>query len=255
MSPDRSAWLKGPAWPCDPLPATVERPVRLVLLGGPGVGKGTQAEMLARQFGACHLSTGDVFRHAGTSDPSTRSDAMQEAFACITGGRLVSDETVLEIVRERVGCLHCRGGFLLDGFPRTVPQAQALDSLLASEQVSLDGVVAFELPLEELAARISGRRTCPGCRAIYHIEAGPPLKQGLCDHCGEALMQRDDDRADAVLVRLQTYTASTAPLLAYYRATGLLMEISAEGTPEDVFGRATTALKPRLAGPRRDDRP
>jgi adenylate kinase len=245
MSPNRSNWLNGPAQPCDALPRAVDRPVRLVLLGGPGVGKGTQAELLASQYGCCHLSTGDVFRHARSSDPLVRSPAMNEAFARISRGGLVPDETVLEIVQERVDCLHCPGGFLLDGFPRTVPQAEALDALLTSERIPLDGVVAFELPLAQLVARISGRRTCISCRAIYHVEARPPQTEGTCDRCGDALMQRDDDRADAVAVRLQAYTASTAPVLAYYRGKGLLVEVSADGAPADVHDRTTAALRAR----------
>lgn len=253
MSSNRSAWLNGPASPCDSPPSAVGRPVRLVLLGGPGVGKGTQAEMLVGHYGGCHLSTGDVFRHARTSDPHSLSHAMQEAFDRISRGGLASDETVLQIVHERIDCLRCRGGFLLDGFPRTVPQAEALDALLASERIALDAVVAFDLPFERLVARISGRRTCSNCRTIYHVEARPPAHEGRCDRCDAALMQREDDRAEAVAVRLQAYTASTAPLLAYYRTAGLLVEVSAEGSPGDVFARATAALAPRLA-PRESDR-
>lgn len=240
----RSAWLKGPAFPCDPAAPALAHPLRLVLLGAPGVGKGTQAELLAAGRGACHLSTGDVFRTA-LADPSARTDALDEAIACMTHGHLVPDTTVLEIFHERAGCLHCAGGFLLDGFPRTVPQAEAFDALLAAEHIALDAVVAFDMPLDHLVTRVLGRRTCERCHGVYHSEARPPARENVCGRCGGALKQRDDDRPAAVRVRMDAYMASTAPLLAYYRAKGLLVEVSAEGTPAEICARVLTALESR----------
>ena len=161
-------------------------------------------------------------------------------------GELVSDETVIELVRERVGCLRCNGGFLLDGFPRTLAQAEALNDILASERVALDAVASYVLPLEQVVARIGGRRVCTGCKAVYHVEAQPPAVAGICDKCGSALEQRPDDRPDAVRVRMEAYAQSTLPLRDYYRARGLLREVSADGDPEEVFARTVEALEPAV---------
>src|SRR6266536_927413 len=158
---DRTAWLKGGEARCK-VPARARRePERLILLGAPGVGKGTQAELLCERLGACHLSTGDVFRAAKCSDPDERSEAMERALRYMRRGDLVPDEIVLDMVRERTRCLRCQGGFLLDGFPRTVAQAECLERILAEQAVALDAVVSYELPLQEVVARLSGRRTCP----------------------------------------------------------------------------------------------
>lgn len=191
---DRAAWLKGGDACCNLPPRDVDRPWRLVLLGAPGVGKGTQAELISERLGTCHLSTGDVFRAARTLGEAERSPALTEALECMRQGRLVSDETVLEMVRERTKCLRCQGGFLLDGFPRTVAQAGALDELLDSQALELDAVLSYELPIAQIVARLSGRRTCSQCKAVYHVEARPPQTEGLCDQCGGALFQREDDR-------------------------------------------------------------
>ena len=156
-------------------------------------------------------------------------------------GDLVPDETVLALVAERVGCLRCEGGFLLDGFPRTVAQAEALEKLLAGENLKLDAVLSYELPLEKVVARLSGRRTCPNCKAVFHIEARPPKVAGLCDHCGGKLYQREDDRPESIRVRMEAYERSTAPLADFYRQRKLLVSIPAEGSPEEIFNR-TAAL-------------
>jgi adenylate kinase len=157
-------------------------------------------------------------------------------------GELVPDATVIELVRERVTCLHCPGGFLLDGFPRTVVQAEALDSLLAGQDLALDAVVSFELPREDIVARLSGRRTCIRCKAVYHVQARPPRAAGICDQCGEKLVQRDDDRPEAVRVRLWAYETSTQPLTVYYQQAGILVSVSAAGAAEQVFERTIAAL-------------
>jgi adenylate kinase len=210
------------------------------LLGPPGVGKGTQAELISKALGACHLSTGDIFRAAQCH--AECSPAMRSALQAMRRGELVPDATVIELVRERVMCLHCPGGFLLDGFPRTVVQAEALDALLAGQDLTLDAVVSYELPREDIVARLSGRRTCPRCKAVYHVQARPPRATGICDLCGETLVQRDDDRPDAVRVRLSTYETSTRPLTVYYQQAGILVSVSAAGTAEQVLERTLAAL-------------
>jgi adenylate kinase len=204
---NRVGWFQGGGVPCEPMPH--DRPFRLVLFGPPGVGMGTQAELLSQILGTCHLSTGDVFRAAQCA--GGQSPAVQEALDAMRRGELVSDALVVALVRERARCLRCRSGFLLDGFPRTIAQAEALDVLLAEQGLSLDAVLDYELPTEEIVARLSGRRTCPRCKAVYHAAARPPVAEGVCDQCGVGLVQREDDRADAVRVRMQTYQASTRP--------------------------------------------
>jgi adenylate kinase len=218
-----------------------DRPYRMVLFGPPGVGKGTQAELLTRVLGTCHLSTGDVFRAAPCE--GEQSPAVREALDAMRRGELVSDALVVALVRERAHCLRCRGGFLLDGFPRTLAQAEALDELLAEQVVSLDAVVDYELPLEEIVARLGGRRTCPGCKAVYHVATRPPAAAGVCDRCGGGLVQREDDRPEAVRVRMQSYQASRRPLTEYYGRTGKLVTIQASGTPAEILERTLAALR------------
>jgi adenylate kinase len=239
---DRAAWLKGGEAQCNDPHPTVTNPRRLVLLGAPGVGKGTQAELLSVRLGACQLSTGDVFRAAKTLNPCELSPSMSEALEYMKKGALVPDATVLNLIRERSRCLRCGGGFLLDGFPRTVAQAEALDQVFQKEGIRLDAVVSYDLPIEKIVSRISGRRTCANCKAVYHVEARPSRRSGTCDHCAGELLQREDDRPEAVRVRMEAYEKSTAPLADYYRRQALLLSISAEGTPEVVFERTMTAL-------------
>jgi adenylate kinase len=242
---DRSAWLKGPAFPCEVLPANVARPWRLVLLGAPGVGKGTQAELLTQRLGACHLSTGDIFRTAKCLGEDERSPAMTAALEYMRRGDLVPDATVLQLVRERVNCLRCGGGFLLDGFPRTVAQAEALQALLEEQHLALDAVLSFELPIDEIVARLAGRRTCNGCKAVYHVTGLPPKKEGICDQCGGPLVQREDDRPESVRVRMEVYEKSTAPLTDFYRRLGLLVPVAAQPFPEGTLARTLAALQSR----------
>jgi len=216
-----------------------------VLLGAPGVGKGTQAELLSKNLGACQLSTGDVFRAAQATDPAALSPALREALDYMRRGELVPDATVLALVRERIDCLRCPSGFLLDGFPRTVPQAEALDQLLQQERLRLDAVLSYEMPIDQIVARLSGRRTCPNCKAVYHLVSRPPKVNGVCDHCGGQLVQRDDDRPEAVRVRMETYHKNTAPLIEFYRRRNLLVTVPAHGTPEEVYQRTFSLLANR----------
>jgi adenylate kinase len=243
MTRNRVAWLKGGDAVCPDEPRRSPRPWRLVLLGAPGVGKGTQAELLNERLGACHLSTGDIFRSAQCQPDAELSPAMAAALRSMKRGELVPDDTVLQIVRERSRCLRCGGGFLLDGFPRTVGQAEALEATLRDLGVQLDAVLSYELSRDEIIARISGRRTCARCKAIYHLEARPPKLAGICDACGGALTQREDDRPEAVRVRLEAYEKSTAPLAEYYRQRGLLVPIAVGPVPEVTFERTITALQ------------
>jgi adenylate kinase len=242
---DRKAWLAGGNACCTPPPQQNGNPRRLVLLGAPGVGKGTQAEMLSANLGACHLSTGDIFRAAKTLEPSQLTPALTAALDYMRKGELVPDKTVLAMVKERVGCLRCEGGFLLDGFPRTVAQAEALEKLLTGEKLKLDAVLSYDLPLEQVVARLSGRRTCPNCKAVFHIEARPPKVPGVCDHCGGKLEQREDDRPESIRVRMKAYEQSTAPLADFYRRRQLLVSVSAEGSPEQIYERTIQALETR----------
>jgi adenylate kinase len=239
---DRKAWLAGPATRCNFPPEQLARPLRLVLLGAPGVGKGTQAEFLSNNVGACHLSTGDIFRAAKAMDACQRTPALTAALQYMRRGELVPDDTVLALITERIGCLKCEGGFLLDGFPRTVAQAEALERLLKKHRLQLDAVISYDLPIERIVSRLSGRRTCPQCKAVFHVDALPPKVEGICDHCCAKLYQREDDRPESVRVRMQAYEKSTAPLVDFYRARGLLRSVSAEGTPEEICQRTLPVL-------------
>jgi adenylate kinase len=226
---DRRAWFQGGEAKCCAPPAPGSRSYRLVLLGPPGVGKGTQAERLCEALGTCHLSTGDVFRAAQCD--TKRSPALQAALDAMKRGELVGDDMVVSMVRERAGCLRCGGRLLLDGFPRTVGQAEALDEMLRENGVSLDAVISYDLPLDEIVDRLAGRRTCGQCKAVYHVTARPPKVAGVCDHCGGALVQRDDDRPESVRVRMRAYEESTSPLIDYYAKQGKLIVVAADGTP------------------------
>ena len=242
--PDRAAWLKGGEHKCQTPPrAPSGKAWRIILLGAPGVGKGTQAELLCERLGTCHLSTGDVFRAAKSCNGSDLSPAMQNALVYMKRGDLVPDETVLDMVGERLRCLNCSGGFLLDGFPRTVAQAKALEKLLESQDIRLTAVFDYELPIEQIVARISGRRTCAKCKAVYHVATRPPKVADVCDQCGGKLLQREDDRPEAVKVRMEAYQKSTKPLIDFYQQRGLLVTIAADGSPEEIYQRTLKAVR------------
>jgi adenylate kinase len=239
---DRASWLKGPQAECSIPPKPRANPPRLVLLGAPGVGKGTQAELLCAGMGVCQLSTGDIFRASKCLSDDERSPAMHDALGYMKRGDLVPDSTVLNLIRERARCLNCRGGFLLDGFPRTVPQAEALDDLLEEHEIRLEAVLNYVLPIATIVDRLSGRRTCASCKAVFHVTARPPRVPDVCDHCGGKLVQREDDRPEAVRVRMEAYEKSTKPLADYYASHGLLRTISAEGKPEQIYERTMAIL-------------
>jgi adenylate kinase len=246
--PDRSTWLKGGGAVCNPPAKPAPAPWRLVLLGAPGVGKGTQADLLCERLGACHLSTGDILRGASKSDGCGLSPALQTALVTMRRGELVTDETILEIVGERGRCLRCSGGFVLDGFPRTVAQAEALGNLLKREGVELDEVFNYDLPIDDIVARLGGRRVCPQCKAVYHTTGQPPRREGICDRCGGALIQREDDRPEAIRTRMRVYAESTAPLLDWYGRRGLLVTVPAYGTPDEIYARAWSCSRTARPG-------
>jgi adenylate kinase len=249
--PDQKAWLRGGGATCSNPPNPPSGPPwRLVLLGAPGVGKGTQAEILCARLGACHLSTGDILRGADCQAGADRSPALLSAICSMRRGELVPDEIMLELVGERGRCLRCCGGFVLDGFPRTVAQAEALDALLKREGVSLDTVFSYELPIEEIVERLSGRLVCPKCKAVFHATRQPPTRAGICDSCGERLIRRVDDEPEAIRTRMEAYEEKIGPLLDWYAKRGLLIRVPAYGTPEEIYVRTWTCgriLQPSTA--------
>jgi adenylate kinase len=241
---DRPRWLQGPSAECA-VPPEPARPWRLVLLGAPGVGKGTQADLLHQRLGACHLSTGDVFR-AATRNACAPSPAMAAALDYMRRGALVPDATVWEMVRERAACLCRGGGFILDGFPRTLAQAESLRQLMEQESLFLSAIVNYELPLPEIVERLSGRRTCENCKAVYHVTRQPSRADGVCDRCSGRLYQRGDDRPESIADRMRAYERSTAPLIDFYRNLGLLVPVVADGSPGAICERTAALLESRL---------
>jgi adenylate kinase len=212
--------------------------IRVVLLGPPGAGKGTQAKLLQEMFEACQISTGDILRKA----VAEKTPLGQKAASFINSGALVPDDVILKLVAERLKDKECAKGFLLDGFPRTVGQADGLRELLRPLGLELDHVLSIQVPHEVIVERLSGRRTCKECGAMYHIVFGPPKQAGLCDKCGGTLLQRDDDREETIAARLKVYESQTAPLADYYRRQGLLREINGAGSVEEIRSRVNAAL-------------
>ncbi len=197
--------------------------MRLVLLGAPGAGKGTQAQVMVKEYHIAHISTGDMLRAAVKEG----TPLGLEAKSFMDAGQLVPDEVIIGLVAERIQKDDCKEGFLLDGFPRTPAQADALGAMLEKAGIALDGVINLEVPTEKLIARLTGRRVCKACGATYHVEFHPPVKANVCDHGGE-LYQRSDDGADTVNARLKVYESQTAPLIAYYSERGLLHNIDGD---------------------------
>jgi adenylate kinase len=213
--------------------------VRLVLVGPPGAGKGTQAEFIAAHLAVPKISTGDIFR----ANVAQGTPLGVEAKRYMDAGHLVPDEVTINMVGSRLAEADASDGFLLDGFPRTVPQAVALDKLLADFGSGLDLVLELVVDDDEVIRRLSGRRTCRGCGKIWHVEFDAPSREGICDRCGGELFQRDDDKAETIAERLRVYARDTAPLVDYYGAQGKLVGIDATGPVEDVTVRAIDALR------------
>jgi adenylate kinase len=212
--------------------------LRVVLLGPPGAGKGTQAKLLREKFEACQVSTGDILRKA----VADQSPLGKEASEYIHRGALVPDSLIVKLVAERLKEKDCENGFILDGFPRTIPQAQSLDEILKKRGLALDSVLSVQVPPRVIVERLAGRRTCKNCGALYHQDFDPPQKNGVCDRCGGELFQRDDDREETISARLKVYETQTAPLIGYYRERGLLREIDGVGKVEDIRKRLINAL-------------
>ncbi|ROO51864.1 adenylate kinase [Micromonospora sp. Llam0] len=213
--------------------------MRLVLVGPPGAGKGTQAEFIAAHLVVPKISTGDIFR----ANVTQGTPLGVEAKRYMDAGKLVPDEVTINMVRDRLAEPDAAEGFLLDGFPRTTPQAAALDKLLADLGTALDLVLELVVDDDEVIRRLSGRRTCRGCGKIWHVEFDAPATEGRCDRCGAELFQRDDDKPETIAQRLVEYAEKTAPLVDFYGAQGKLVGIDATGPVEDVTVRAIDALR------------
>ena len=204
--------------------------MNLILLGGPGAGKGTQAKKLIDKFQIPQISTGDILRAAVKEG----TEMGKKAKEYMDAGKLVPDEVVIGIIKDRLAQPDCKKGFILDGFPRTVPQAEALDKVLTALSSKIDHVVSIDVDEEALVTRLTGRRTCKNaaCGQMFHITFSPPKKEGICDKCGSELYQREDDKAETVKNRIRVYFEQTAPLIEYYRRKGVLAEIDG-GKPID----------------------
>jgi len=213
--------------------------MRLILLGAPGAGKGTVAKMLTKIDGSVQISTGDILR--GAVQAGTELGRQAEAY--MKRGDLVPDSLIMGIMEKRLQDDDCSKGFLLDGFPRTIPQAEELKKLLIKLNITLDMVVNIEVPREVILDRLCTRRTCvnPECQAIYNVKSSPPKQEGICDKCGSAVVQRDDETEEAILHRLATYNQKTAPLIGFYQNEGLLKTVA--GTSSDAV---LNELKPAL---------
>ena len=214
--------------------------MNLGFLGPPGAGKGTQAKRLLDEFGIPQISTGDILRDAVRRG----TELGKKAGPLMAAGKLVPDDVVVGLAIDRLRQSDCGRGFVLDGFPRTIPQAEALDAALRREGKKLDGVISLQVPEETLVERISGRRSCPKDGSAYHVYQKPPRRAGRCDLCGSELIQREDDKPDKVRERLAVYAAQTAPLEAYYAKQGLLRRISGVGSPEGIYADIKKSLGP-----------
>jgi adenylate kinase len=214
--------------------------MRVVFLGAPGVGKGTQADRIATRYQVAKISTGDLLREAVRNQTALGLEAKRY----MDQGNLVPDAVVIGLVMEKLADPSCTKGFVLDGFPRTVPQAEALETVLTAKEVKLDRVVNFQVPREEVVRRLGGRRSCPKCQATFHLDFAPPKVDGICDRCREPLVQRSDDRRDAIEMRLKVYDEQTSLLVKYYQQRGLLFQLDASGTVDVVFQRLSQELAP-----------
>lgn len=210
----------------------------LVLLGMPGSGKGTQAQYIKESYGVPHISTGDIFREA----IKTQTPLGQKAKSYLDKGELVPDELVTDIVKERIEREDCTNGFILDGYPRTVNQAEALDGIMNTMGIGLTAVIDFTIPAEEAVKRLSSRRSCSSCGIVYNLLHKPPSEEGKCDVCGGPLYQRDDDKEDVIRNRLKVYEMQTAPIIDYYRKQQNITHIEAEAPIASIRDRIKELL-------------
>lgn len=212
--------------------------MKIIMLGAPGAGKGTQAKMIAAKYGVPHISTGDIFR----ANIKNGTELGAKAKEYMDKGLLVPDELVVDLVIDRFKADDCAKGYILDGFPRTIPQAEALDAALAKRNEKVDFAIDVNVPDENIVKRMSGRRACVGCGATYHIVNVPPKKEGICDTCGGELILRDDDKPETVLNRLSVYHEQTQPLIDYYTKEGILKTVDGTVPMMDVFSAITAIL-------------
>src|SRR3989344_140710 len=213
--------------------------MRIIFLGPPGVGKGTQAQHICKKYNIPQISTGDMFRQA----IKEQTPLGKKADALMKEGKLIDDSITLGLVKERLQRSDCKKGYLLDGFPRTIPQAEGFDQLLKEIKQKLDAVISLVVDEAVLIKRLSGRRSCPKCSAVFHIETNPPKKKDSCDKCAEKLMQRDDDKPETVHKRMETYRTLTAPLVEYYKKKKMLHEVNGDQNIEVVFSEIVAILE------------
>ena len=212
--------------------------MKIIMLGAPGAGKGTQAKMIAEKYHIPHISTGDIFR----ANIKNGTELGKEAKKYMDQGQLVPDELTVKILLDRVAQPDCANGYVLDGFPRTIPQAEVLDKALTELGDKIDYAINVDVPDENIVRRMSGRRACLSCGATYHLEHIPPKKEGICDTCGQALVLRDDDKAETVLNRLKVYHDQTQPLIDFYTEKGVLKTVDGTVDMKDVFAAITAIL-------------
>ena len=212
--------------------------MKIIMLGAPGAGKGTQAKKIAEKYSIPHISTGDIFR----ANIKNGTELGKKAKTYMDQGLLVPDELVVDLVVDRVAADDCKNGYVLDGFPRTIPQAEALDAALAKLGEAMDYAINVEVPDENIVKRMSGRRACVACGATYHIEHIPPKTEGICDTCGKELILRDDDKPETVLKRLNVYHEQTQPLIDYYTGKGILKEVDGTKDMSEVFDEIVAIL-------------
>ena len=212
--------------------------MNLILFGAPGVGKGTQAAELVKKYKLTHISTGEMFREV----IAKQTEIGQLANSYISKGQLVPDEVTVGLVKERLALEDCKNGFILDGFPRTLPQAKCLDQICLELNIKIDYVIDIEVPTDELIARLSGRRVCKTCGASYHLIFNKPSVENVCDLCKGPLYIRKDDNVESVAVRLKTYERQTSPLISYYKEKGMLLEINGQQEINDVFKEIVNKL-------------
>lgn len=205
--------------------------MKIIMLGAPGAGKGTQAQKMAQNYNIPHISTGDIFR----ANIKNGTELGKLAKGYMDRGELVPDEVVVNLVIDRIKAEDCQKGFILDGFPRTIPQAESLTEALSNENMNIDYVIDIEVPDEVIIERMSGRCSCPKCSAVYHTVYNKPKIDGICDNDNETLIQREDDKQETVVKRLDVYHSQTQPLIDYYTKLGVLKEVDGTVTTEEVF--------------------
>ncbi len=213
--------------------------MRLILLGPPGAGKGTQAKRIIEEFNIPHISTGDIFR----KNIKEKTELGKKVEDLLAQGKLVPDELTIEIVWDRLDQEDCKEGFLLDGFPRTIPQAQALDEGLEKRGLKLDRVLNIDVDKDSLVKRLSGRRVCPNCGASYHVDNNPPKQEGICDVCQTPIIQRDDDKEETVLNRIEVYNSQTKPLVDFYNKQDLVFTVDGTRSIDEITSALVNELK------------